>query len=128
VGDLATQDDVEAFWRTLTDDETGQVDGLLRLASAIVRSRVPGIDNRLAGCTVDRQLVADVVASMVVRAMRNPTGIKQETIGPVSYAIDARVAAGYLFLDDSEAALLAPAIPPGTVAGIGTMRLGAPLS
>lgn len=124
--DFATQDDIEALWRPLDASESGQVESLLRLASAMVRGRFPDLETRLYRSQIDSQLVADIVASMVVRAMRNPTGIKQETIGPVSYTVDARVASGYLFIDDAEAALLAPAALPGA-RGFGSIRLSAGL-
>lgn len=124
MADLASQDDVESLWRVLTDDESGLVEGLLRYASAIARSRVPSIDARIDDGTLDPQVVADVVASMVIRAMRNPTGVTAETIGPVSYSVSARVAAGYLYLDDGELSLLGPLPEPGA-RGFGTIRLRA---
>ena len=126
MADLATQDDVESLWRALVGDEIVQVDGLLRYASTIVRSRVPSVDVRIDDGTLDPQIVADVVASMVIRALRNPTGVSQESIGPVSFSVSTLVAAGYLFLSDDEAALLAPSGLPGA-RGFGTIRLYAGL-
>jgi hypothetical protein len=133
MADLATTDDVEQLWRVLTDDELPRVEAMLRYASSIVRARFPTIDARLRSCQIDRQLVADVVASMVVRASRNPSGLQQETIGPVSYSVNANVASGYLTLTADEAALLsvpgsagAPGGGSGS-GGVGTMRLRAAL-
>jgi hypothetical protein len=124
VADLATQDDVEALWRPLTRDETQGIDGLLAFASAIVRVKVPAVDARITAGTLDVALVRAVVASMVLRAIRNPTGVRQETVGPVSYTVDANVAAGYLYLDPSELALLNP---PSASRAFGTIRLHAGL-
>jgi hypothetical protein len=123
--DLATQDDVESLWRPLTRDEAQGIDGMLRFASGIVRVRVPSVDARITEGTLDRQLVADVVASMVLRAIRNPTGVRTETVGPVSYTVDSNVAAGYLYLDPAELALLVP--PASASRALGTMRLHAGL-
>jgi N-acyl-L-homoserine lactone synthetase len=129
MSELATLDDLEQLWRPLTADEERSADTLLRMASAMLRSSVPSVDARVCDGTLDAQTVADVVAMMVVRAMRNPTGVKQETIGPVSYSVDARVAAGYLFIDASELALLAPRARAGAGGvGVGSIRLRAGLA
>lgn len=125
MADLATQDDVESLWRALTGDEIDQVEAMLRYASAILRARVPSVDARIDDGTLDPQVVTDVVASMVIRALRNPTGITQESIGPVSYSISTKVGSGYLFLTDDELYLLSPAGLPGTARGFGTIHLHA---
>jgi hypothetical protein len=130
MADLATIDDVEQLWRALSDDELGRTEAMLRYASSIVRARFPGIDARIASCQLDSQLVADVVAGMVIRAGRNPSGVSQETIGPVSYSVNANVASGYLTLTPDDIALLAPAGSAGSASGsgrVGMMRLRAAL-
>ncbi len=128
MADLATSDDVEALYRTLTVDEENQVEALLRMASAMLRGAVPSVDARIAAGSLDAQTVADVVAAMVTRALRNPQGVKQETIGPVSYSTDPRVAAGYLYVDAAELALLAPvSTGAGARGGVGSIRLHAGL-
>lgn len=130
MADLATIDDVEQLWRAVPDDELARTEAQLRYASSIVRARFPGIDARIRTCQLDRQLVADVVAGMVVRASRNPSGLTQETIGPVSYSVNANVASGYLPLTADDIALLAAPGAAGSSSsslGVGTMRLRAAL-
>jgi hypothetical protein len=131
MADLASIDDVEQLWRALSDDELPRTEAMLRYASSIVRARFPGIDARIRACQLDSQLVADVVASMVIRASRNPSGVSQETIGPVSYSVNANVASGYLSLTADDIALLAPSGSAGSSSsssgGVGMMRLRAAL-
>jgi hypothetical protein len=106
MADLATVPDVEALWRPLTGDESVRVAGLLRMASAIVRRQLPTLDARISAATLDPDLARSVVATMVVRAMKNPDGIVARTVEDYSerYA-DAK--AGLVLLPD-EFALLAP--------------------
>lgn len=89
---LATTDDVELLLGGTPDNED-QVEALLRLASARARA--------YTGCRWANEAgdaladvpdgVTEVVAGMVVRAVQNPRGVTQETIGPasVSYGSDA---------------------------------------
>ena len=89
---LATVDDIAARAPDLQLDDTTQAEALLSDASALVRS--------YAGCTWvdDEGNLADVpeglpgiVAMIVIRALRIPEGVTQETIGnySVSYAPNA---------------------------------------
>lgn len=133
MADLADVSDVEDMYRPIPDDETTRVESLIRYASSVVRGRVPAIDRRIASGLLDEQTARDVVAVMVTRALRNPTGVSQETIGPVSYSIDSNVGSGYIYLSDAEAALLAASAGGAAAShrgpkGIGTMRLRAPLA
>lgn len=102
---LATIGDVEIIGAGGVSDPA-QTEALLRLASARVRA--------YTGCTwVDESGsldgvpdgVAEVVASMVVRALQNPRGVTQETAGPfnVSYGTDA---ASRVYLTATDRALL----------------------
>lgn len=67
---LAGVADVWALWRTLDPVVEDPVAArLLQFASSIVRNRIPSIDGRIANGTLDPMLVANVVASMVIRHM-----------------------------------------------------------
>lgn len=105
----ATTADVTALWRTPTTDELPTVDYLLTYASARLRSLVLDLDARLIAGTADPVIVAGVVAGAVIRAMKNPDGVKQQTAGPYSQTIDNTVAAGYVYFTPDELAAVAPA-------------------
>jgi hypothetical protein len=51
------------------------------MASAVVRSKVPTVDDRIADGTLDADLVRGVVAQMVIRALQNPGGLRSKSVG-----------------------------------------------
>lgn len=90
---LCGTDDVAALLlRSLTDAETGPVEGLITKASGLLRNAAPSIDDRMARWVADRRdkggvdpdVVATVVAGAVKRYLRNPDGLASETAGPFS--------------------------------------------
>ena len=84
---LATITDVENRWRPLTDEETVVASTRLDDASELVRTLIPGIDDAITAGTVSESLVAAQVAAMVIRVLRNPNGVRQESIGDYSYTL-----------------------------------------
>lgn len=120
---FATLDDVTALFRALTEAEAPVVERLLALASRVVRAQVPSIDERISAGTLDPELVRDVVAGMVVRALRNPAGVKQQAVGPMSVTYDGL--AGLVYLAAQELAQLQPVGSPSR--RVGTIRLAAGL-
>jgi hypothetical protein len=106
--------DVEVLFRPLNDVESAQADRLLRMASNMIRVKVANIDDRIAAYSVpsltvvplDPDIATDVTATVVARAMRNPAGVKTESVGPAAVAYDPLVAAGYLYLLPDELAML----------------------
>lgn len=102
---LATFDDVAGRAPELSLD-ADQVSYLLDDASALVRSYASQtwVDESDALSDVPDG-VPGLVATMVIRALRNPAGVTQETTGPfnVSYGTNA---ADRLYLTKSEKALL----------------------
>jgi hypothetical protein len=119
--------DVEVLFRTLSATEIALADRLLRMASNMIRQKVPGIDARLAAFAapntgisqpLDPDIATDVTATVVARAMRNPAGVKTQAVGPASVAYDPLVSAGYLYLTPDELAMLRPLPRPS----IGTVR------
>lgn len=119
----ATAATITTMWRALSTEETGRADTLCRYASAIIRTRVPNIDERIAAGKLDPSVAAYVCASMVLRVMRNPSGVAAESVGPwsVTYGSSGTQATGALFLSDEDMALLrgfAPGIRSGHVAAV----------
>lgn len=95
---LAYSDDVEAaLVRPLTANEALYVDDLLGQASALLRTAVPSIDQRIANnvadptdlTSVSAATVAAVVAGAVKKYLVNPTGIASttQTVGPMSGSV-----------------------------------------
>lgn len=110
----ATSATVAAMWRDLSTAEAAQVDVLCAYASAIIRAKVPSVDARVAGGALSAQIPELVCAQMVLRVLRNPSGIAAETVGPysVTYGSTGTEASGRLTLTDEDIALLT-----GTIAG-----------
>lgn len=107
---LAGTADIEGLWRPLSPPEETKAWNLLRLASALLRSKVPTVDDRIADNTLDADLVKGVVAGMVVRVLQNPGGVRSKSVGAVSVTFD-QVTSGLVLLQD-EFDLLAPARHP----------------
>lgn len=118
---LAGTADIEGLWRPLSQPEKDRAWNLLAMASAVVRSKVPTVDDRIAADTLDEQIVRGVVAQMVIRALQNPGGLRTKSVGSVSVAFDSATS-GIVLMDD-EANLLAPPRKPK----VGTARLAAGL-
>jgi hypothetical protein len=110
----ATSATVAGMWRDLSPAEATQVDVLCRYASAIIRAKVPTVDARVTSGVLNADIPALVCAQMVLRVLRNPSGIAAETVGPysVTYGSTGTEASGRLTLTDEDVALLT-----GTPAG-----------
>lgn len=128
MADLATIEQVASLGRPLSDAERDLALAWLPVASAIVRSRTSSVDERLASGALSPDLVAYVVAQMIVTALDRPgAGVTQrsETVGPISRSesYDKATAAG-LGLTDAWLAMLLPAVSSKSL--IGSARLGLP--
>ena len=111
MADYATVADVTSRWRPLTAAETTVAGALLADASAILRARVPRLDDRVDDDTLDAALPRSVCVQMVLRVLRNPDGLISEQID--DYGIRrADSAAGSLHVTSDELALLTEA--PGS--------------
>lgn len=103
----ATVEDVETrLGRTLDDAETAQATALLADVEAIIKTRIPDLDEQITEETLAVELVVMVEANAVLRVIRNPSGYRQESDGDYSYSVDTRAAGGYLTILDSEWSLL----------------------
>lgn len=104
---LAKVEDVEArFHRELTDDERRLISARLMDAELILRSRVPDLLQRVEEGDIDRDIVVMIEVDMVLRIIRNPEGLSQETDGNYSYSVSARAGSGVLEALPSEWSLL----------------------
>ncbi len=128
---LAAVGDVADQYGTLTVAQEGLTLHLVRAGSALLRLRAAqaglNVDAELAAGTLDPETVALTVANMVLRVLRNPNGLRAETVGPFSRTYDTTAAAGLLVVTDYdlEAVTPAPATPADGLAGlgIGTIRV-----
>jgi hypothetical protein len=105
---FAAVGDVGAQYGPMTAAEESLAGWLLRAASNMVRSRRPTIDQQIAAGLVSQDMAALAVTNMVLRVMRNPSGLRSETVGPFSRSYDTTVAAGLLVFTDDEEQLISP--------------------
>lgn len=116
---LAVVSDVRSQFGPMSDVQTGLASTLLRAASKLVRSRYPYIDKQVSDGVLDGEIPVLAVVNMVLRVMRNPDGLRAQTTGPFSKTYDAGQAAGLLYIDDTETAMLVPTstmpAPVGTI-------------
>lgn len=103
---FAISTDVESAWRPLTGEELAVVDFYLTYISAVIRSKVPGVDDRIIAGTLDATLAKSIAVAAVLRYLRNPEGKRQEQIEDYSYTRDSALSAGMLYLTDEELILL----------------------
>lgn len=109
MADFADATDIQELYGDIDADDLPKVAALARRASAIIRAQVYEVDMRIEQAQLDAQTVTDVCVDMVIRVLRNPEGVKQETIGPIATTYDPTVAAGRLYLTPDELFLLQPA-------------------
>lgn len=123
VGDIAEQ-------QTLTTAQEQLAAVLIRAASQMIRSRRPDIDAQVTAGTVSADMVALAVTNMVLRVLRNPGGLRAETVGPFSRTFDTTYAAGLLIFSPDEEKLVEPIAQAGTTAAgpVRMLRASAPLS
>ncbi len=100
----ASTSDLEARWRPLSDQETTNGETFLDDAWRMLRRRVTTIEADIADDeTGDLEAeVIRVLATAVLRVMKNPDGKRQETIDDYSWQRDQAVSAGLLYFTDEE--------------------------
>lgn len=124
---LAAVGDVASQFGSMTPAEESLAGWLIRAASNMIRARRPTIDLLIAAGTVSADLAALAVTNMVLRVLRNPSGLRSETVGPFSRAYDTTVAAGLLVFTDDEDDLVSPT-GEATPVAIGQIRPRASLA
>lgn len=120
--------DVAAQYGSMTPAEESLAGWLLRAASNMIRARQPNIDQQISAGLVSGDMAALAVTNMVLRVLRNPGGLRSETVGPFSRSYDTTTAAGLLVLTNDELALLSPSGTAASTSAIGEMRPKAPLA
>lgn len=104
---IATVDDVQdRYGQVLSEEERRLAKVLLQDVEAILRGRLPDLEQHATDDVHFRARVVMVEANSVLRVLRNPEGYRQEVEGNYSYSISAAVASGHLFVMDSEWGLL----------------------
>jgi hypothetical protein len=113
----ATTADLESRWRPLTTQQTVNGQTFLDDAWGILRRRIPTLEAAMADPDTGADLTAEVVrimATAVLRVMKNPDGKRQESIDDYSWTRDQAVSAGLLYFSDLE---LDDLVPGSTVRG-----------
>src|SRR5690242_19454400 len=98
----ATTADLEARWRPLSDQETTNGQTFLDDAWRMLRRRFSDLETEVEA---DEDLAAEVVrvmATAVLRVMKNPDGKRQESIDDYSWTKDQSVSAGLLYFSVDE--------------------------
>jgi hypothetical protein len=105
----ATWSDVEVrLGRALTEVEQRQVSAWLDDVESTIKSRIPTLDDLVAGGSLLAATVRKVEAAAVIRVLRNPDGKLTERIDDYSWTRNASTSSGALSLTDDEWAELTP--------------------
>lgn len=97
----ADVDDVRERWDgDIPEDSPLEARISVRLddAEAMLTQRAGDLAARIAAGRTTEHLVKMVLCNMILRLLRNASGVTQETAGPFSRSFDAAVSAGKLFL------------------------------
>lgn len=105
--DPSTNADVEARWRPLVGQEVTNCTTLRADAWRMLKRRIPTLEADIA---TDADLSAEtvrVIATAVLRVLKNPDGLSSESVDDYTYKRDGSAADGVLhFTDDELGALL----------------------
>lgn len=128
-----TQADIEKVWRHLTPAEAATVQGLSNSAWIRVVATVPGIESFMdvvppaTEPLVPMEAVQDVMASMIIRVLKNPDSARiiSESIDDYTdgRTLDAAISSGELYVSAFEVQMLTPA-PAVPFYGMYVMGLG----
>lgn len=109
ISPATTTDLVNRSLRPLTDVEIAWAATTLEDAFAQIAREVSTVHERLDATPPDeafRRLVVQVQCAMVLRVLRNPDGVLEQTIDDYRRRLDAAVSSGSLYLSDAERRLL----------------------
>lgn len=99
----AKQTDVEtSLMRELTPSESQYVVAMLDRAEALLKARIPDLEEKVAASADYLARVVAITAEAVARVFRNPAGYRQESEGNYSYSLNFQVASGLLDVLDNE--------------------------
>ncbi|MDA3643785.1 phage Gp19/Gp15/Gp42 family protein [Saccharopolyspora indica] len=95
----ATPEDVEArFTRELTEEEKAMVAARLEDVEAVIRARIPDLDEKVESGEIPLELLVMIECEAVLRVLRNPEGYSQETDGNYSYSMSSSAAPGRILI------------------------------
>jgi hypothetical protein len=106
---LATVNDLEARWRTLTDPEKTRAAVLLIDATTWLRALRPEIDGRLASGDLNPNAVVQLIVGAVKRSMEAPAGgIRQQSqsMGPYTQFLSFANPAGSISFTEADLVLI----------------------
>jgi hypothetical protein len=107
VATYATVDDVVAEYDgTIGDDQIDYIDRKLTSAELMVQAVAGNIGARIGSGRTSFEAVKLVVVNMVIRLLRNPSGLRTQTVGPFSYSLDPQAASARLFVSREDRRLL----------------------
>ena len=100
----ATTVDLESRWRSLSAQERLNGETFLDDAWRMLRRRIATLEDDITDDTTgDLQAeVVRVMATAVLRVMKNPDGKRQEAIDDYSWTRDQAVSEGFLYFTDDE--------------------------
>lgn len=101
--------------RDLDPDESAVVATRLDDAEELIRERIPDLDHRITSGEIRERLLVMTEAEAVLRLIRNPDGLSQESDGGYSYTLSKAVASGHLEITQEEWSRLGVAATTGTV-------------
>lgn len=113
----ASTDDLASRWRPLSDQEETNAEVFLDDAWRMLKRRLSGLETRIAADTTGdlEPEAVRVICTAVLRVMKNPDGLRQESIDDYSWQRDQAVSAGLLYFGDEELESLAvdPSVSSG---------------
>jgi hypothetical protein len=104
----ATTADLESRWRPLVGQEVTNGQTFLDDAWGMLKRRIPTIETLIADDVDLEAEVVRVLATAVLRVMKNPDGKRSESIDDYRWERDEALAAGVLYFTDDELADLLP--------------------
>lgn len=105
---FATPEDIERVRGDFDTRERDAAGELLEEASARLRVRVPGIDDRIAGGSLDPVIPKGIVRRMVIDVLNNPEQYVSEQIDDAVYRFDPELLRRRMTPTDDEVADLRP--------------------
>lgn len=103
----ATVDDVVAEYDgTIGDDQIDYVERKLTSAELVVKSVAGDIGARIGSGATSFEAVKLVLCNMVIRVLRNPDGVRTQTVGPFSVSVDPSTSQAQLVVTREDRQLL----------------------
>lgn len=103
----ATVDDVVAEYDgTITDDQIEYIERKLTSAELVVKAVAGDIGARIGSGATSFEAVKLVLCNMVIRLLRNPEGVRTQTVGPFSVSLDQASSSAQLVITREDRQLL----------------------